>query len=92
MKKPTERQLVLKTGTPAYLDTFAGPVRCKVVSITRGEHGTYNVTAIVTSISVAAYPKGTRVKMLSRYVVPRGAIYQRNGQFRIMPYSVEVDS
>ena len=84
--------ITLKTGDLAYLDTFAGLVPCKVVSMT-GENGrpSSSQTIVVRlTASKGAYKRGETIESNGLHVVARGAVYVSSGMFRIRPFVMEV--
>jgi hypothetical protein len=90
--KRSNKNLILKTGTPALFDTFAGPIRCKVLAVKKGAHGLHAVTIQITATKGGPYKRGEIVATNCRHAVPRGAIYRKGGQYRIGPYTVEPDA
>lgn len=89
-----KRETILAAGKLAYYDTFAGPVPCKVLSITTEpnapeEHlstpGSWHRVDIQLTADRGAYRKGEVVRDLwSLHVVPRGALRGN----RILAYTV----
>lgn len=86
--------LTLKTGGLAYFDSFAGPVPCKVLSITgtSGKAGSDQTVTVRFTAARGAYRSGETRTEWGLHIVPRRALYQRSGQFRILPYNVQCDT
>lgn len=80
---------VLKAGALAVLDSFAGPVPCKVEIVTRGEHG-QTFARVKFTATRGAYLRGEVETHPTRYVVPRESIYRRDLKLCRAPYRVEV--
>lgn len=83
-----DRQLTLRVGSKAYLDSFIGLVKCVVKDIREISKGCYDVQVLITSTS--GYRKGETVCTSSTWVIPREAVYVRDGHYRILPYNTEV--
>ena len=81
--------IVLKVGSKAFLDSFAGLVPCKVISIVNRPPN--NSTAIVEiTASRGAYKLGKLEEVSISRAVPREAVFQRKGCMpRIRPYTVD---
>jgi hypothetical protein len=75
----------LKAGCKAYVDSFAGLIPCKVLSV----HNKWEVSVKLTGTR-GAYKRRETITENSLHVVPRAAVHVRNGQYRIRPYSTEV--
>lgn len=87
--------LILRTGEFAYVDTFAGMIPCKVLSVRRpvGEVGDRYIEVIVRYTATrGAYRRGEVNTHRAWQVCPRKAVVTRGWQQRIKPYTTEVDS
>lgn len=73
----------LSVGHLAFLDSFLGLIPCKVLGISEG-----NVKIKIMARNCAVYPYGTIETFLESRIVPREAVYKRNGQFKIRAYTV----
>lgn len=79
---------VLKTGDLAALDTFAGAIPCKVLSITgtSGRCGSDQGVTVRLTAARGAYKRGEVLTAWGLHVVPRQCIRG----MRVLPYDVEV--
>jgi hypothetical protein len=77
----------LKTGCRAFLDSFAGLIPVKVLSVTSDRRVTFEVTE-----TIGAYKKGDRDWSSTMRVVPTGAIHRREYSTTIRPYNVQIDN
>lgn len=70
----------------AYIDSFSGPLPCKVVGADR-----FMLRVMVTARrDRLGYKLGQIVELPHHYVVPQAALYRSRmacGQYRIRPYS-----
>ena len=85
--------LILKSGSLAYVDTFSGMIPCKVLGI-RGISGIASSEQDVDVILTAtrgAYKKGERLTWRGHKVVPRRAARFRKYGTRILQYHVQID-
>ena len=79
---------VHKVGTPAFYDTFAGMVECKVTEIKPGRHYGHSfgnndtITAIITE-SRGAYHKGETIVSGPAHIIPTKFRVLRGYQYRI---------
>jgi hypothetical protein len=80
----------LETGDFAYFDAFDGLIPCRVTQIA-GTSGiasmSQTVTAIIT-VTKGAWRKGEQIMSSGLRTVPRGAVHQSSGQYRIRAYHV----
>lgn len=80
----------LVTDCKAYLDTFAGLIRCKVIEV----HGQANNPTSSVKVEVellenrGAYVKGERLQRSSLWVVPEKAVRRRKYSTTIGHYTV----
>lgn len=96
----------LKSGTLAYLDTFAGLVPVRVLSVTEepregpgpyfdltfgGARTTIRAKVKVTA-NRGAYKVGDEIESSSIDVVPRDAVRRTKYSSYILPYHVEIDA
>lgn len=65
-------------GTLAYIDSFGGLIKCKVVD---GDGD--DVRVIITGASLAGYRKGESYWRNVSYVVPRDRVRRSGGTYRI---------
>lgn len=86
--------LILRTGEFAYVDTFAGLIPCKVLSVRRvGEVGDRYIEVIVRYTATrGAYRRGEVSAHPAWRTCPRKAVFTRHGRQLIKPYTTEVDS
>lgn len=85
-----ETGYVFKPGSLAYVDTFAGLVPCKVLSVSKG--GPFpgwiatgeNALCVKLTATRQAYRKGETIEnRTAAQVVPRSHVITRGGQYRI---------
>jgi hypothetical protein len=77
--------------TLAYIDSFAGLIPCRVLSIeTEKESAPLSINYIrvkVTARASRAYEAGQILELTGRAVVPRHAVRRSRGRLIIMPYA-----
>jgi hypothetical protein len=80
---------VAKPGPRVFYDTFAGPIRAKLLPVTVTENGAPSFLDIELSESVGAYRQGEVIRHCApRYVVPAPALKVGPcGVFRILPFT-----
>lgn len=87
------RDTVLRAGALCFYDTFAGLVPCRALRVYYAfEWGALPrlVADVKLTATRGAYRRGETLRAVSsHYVVPRGAVRVRSGQFRIGAYTVE---
>lgn len=81
----------LRSGCLAYLDSFAGLVPCRVLSIGPGSLVMQSVRVEITA-KHGPYHKGETVETNGLHAVPRKAVYCRGGHYKIRHYDVIADS
>lgn len=85
MTRPT-----LKSGQLAYLDSFAGAIPCKVLSITgtSGRAGSDQTATVRLTAGRGAYKRGEVLTYWGMYVIPRQCLRGN----RVLGFDVEVDA
>lgn len=85
----TETGIGLPTvGALAYWDSLtAGPVPCRVESV--GDPNDYGIREVIIRLTAAqgVYKRGELVTVLPRHVIPRSALFTRDGFYRIRAYT-----
>ncbi len=84
----------LKTGDLAYLDTFAGMLPCRVLSVVgqSGPCGSMQQVRVRLTTNHGPYKRGEVLSEWGLRVVPRRAIRGSRYDPRILPYDVQCDS
>lgn len=84
----------LRSGDLAYVDSFAGLIPCKVISITgnSGRCGSDQSVTVKLTANRGAYKRGQTLVEWGWHIIPRYAVMKNGYQFRILPYDVEADS
>jgi hypothetical protein len=78
---------VLRAGSLAYLDTFAGLVPCKVLRVWRADDWPHMRADVQITATRGAYKRGALETFPAKDCPPRDAIRTRCGQFRIVPFT-----
>jgi hypothetical protein len=84
----------LKSGSPAYVDTFSGMIPCRVLTISgrSGVASSDQDVEVVLTASRGPYRKGETLKWRGYRVVPRKAVRFHKYGTKIRAYMVQADS
>jgi hypothetical protein len=88
---------ILTAGSKAYFDSFLnGLIPCKVLAVRESKielsHSDVPLIRVQFKLTAARgpYKRGEVLDASNNFVVPRGAVYLRSGQYRIGFYRTEV--
>ena len=84
----------LKTGSKAFFDSYSGLIPCVVLAVKSNPRDYGEMDAMVTFRLTSkrhGYRKSETLTFHAGMVVPRKAVYVRNGQYRIGQYHVQAD-
>lgn len=80
----------LRMNDLCYYDGMIGLVPCKLIGAERDSRGYVTVRLKVTA-KRGPYDRGSIIETVTRYAIPRSAVYVRGGQYRIRPHVILFD-